>query len=73
MGKYSILAWVTAGNVKFLLSSEKPDTEATRNFFTDAYEAYLKVLLCPFYQPGTPITSSAFDARIKKMSQKYFS
>lgn len=72
-GKYHIVAWVTSTNAKFVLLTEKPDLEPCRAFFTEVYELYLKTLLNPFYAPSTVIVSPLFDAKIKKLGQKYFS
>ena len=33
--------------------------------------SYVKLLLNPFYEPNTPITSSSFDARIKALVKKH--
>ena len=71
--KYSVIAWVTASNAKFLLLTERPDLESTRQFFTDVHELYLKVLMNPFYTPGTPIASPAFEVRVKKLAQRHLS
>ena len=71
--KYSVIAWVTASNAKFLLLTERVDLESTRQFFTDVHELYLKVLMNPFYSPGTPISSPAFEARVKKLVQRHIS
>lgn len=69
--KYSVLAWVTASNAKFLLLTERSDAESARQFFTDVHELYLKVLMNPFYDPGTRITTPGFEARVRKLAQRH--
>ena len=32
---------------------------------------YVKLLLNPFYEPNTPITTPSFDARIKALVKKH--
>lgn len=59
--------------VKFLLlqQGEKKNDDTIRQFLTEAHESYIKVLLNPFYEIGTPITNPEFDAKIKKLAPKY--
>ncbi|GAM17909.1 hypothetical protein SAMD00019534_010840, partial [Acytostelium subglobosum LB1] len=70
--KFNISSYVTAGHIKFMLLHEKKDEDAIRNFFVDVHDLYLKILLNPFYTYNTPITSPAFDARVRKLGAKYF-
>jgi len=69
-GNSFISSFITFGYVKFLLLHEKKDEDGIKNFFTEVYELYLKVLLNPFYQLNTPITSTFFDERVRAIAKK---
>eukprot|EP00993_Chasmostoma_nieuportense_P006073 NODE_6687_length_509_cov_15.680628_g6521_i0.p2 GENE.NODE_6687_length_509_cov_15.680628_g6521_i0~~NODE_6687_length_509_cov_15.680628_g6521_i0.p2 ORF type:complete len:135 (-),score=46.53 NODE_6687_length_509_cov_15.680628_g6521_i0:51-455(-) len=69
---FFITAYVTPGYIKFLLMQDFRQEDNTKTFFNDVYELYLKVLLNPFYRPGGPITSQAFDTRVKGLLKKHF-
>lgn len=68
MDKYNdlyISAYITPGNVRFLLLHEAKNEDAVRQFFVEVHELYVKVLLNPFYELNQRIRSSAFDQRVK--------
>ena len=69
--KYAVFAWVTASNAKFLLLTERQDAESARQFFSDVHELYLKVLMNPFYDPGSKIEYPAFCTRVRKLAQRH--
>jgi len=66
----NISAFVTAGHIKFMLLHEKKDEDGIKNFFAEVYELYLKILLNPFYNVNTPITSNQFDERVKGIAKR---
>ncbi|KAF2068366.1 hypothetical protein CYY_010309 [Polysphondylium violaceum] len=70
--KFNISSYVTASHIKFMLLHEKKDEDAIRNFFVEVHDLYLKILLNPFYAYNSPITSTAFDNKVKKLGTKYF-
>ncbi|PRP78559.1 hypothetical protein PROFUN_13616 [Planoprotostelium fungivorum] len=65
-----ISSFVTAGYIKFMLLHDKKDEDGIKNFFTEVYELYLKVILNPFYITNTPITSPSFDERVKAIAKR---
>jgi hypothetical protein len=69
---YLISAFVTAGGIKFMLLHDVRNEDGIRSFFHDVHELYVKVLMNPFYQPNTAISSSLFDARVKALGRRYF-
>ncbi|KAG9304392.1 hypothetical protein G9A89_019954 [Geosiphon pyriformis] len=70
--EWHISAHVTAGNIKFMLLHESQrDDGPIKNFFSECYEVYIKILLNPFYEVNLPITSPAFDARVRFIARKY--
>ncbi|BFZ55626.1 TRAPP subunit [Savitreella phatthalungensis] len=66
-----ISAFVTAGNVRFLLLHDVKNDEAIKTFLNDLYELYLKTIMNPFHEHNAPITSSAFDGRVRALARKY--
>tara|TARA_B110001452_G_scaffold184087_1_gene154741 strand:- start:641 stop:1048 length:408 start_codon:yes stop_codon:yes gene_type:complete len=69
---YFISAFVTAGHIKLMLLHDVRNEDGIRNFFHDVHELYVKVLMNPFYDVNTPISSPLFDARVKVLGRKYF-
>mmetsp|Transcript_63962 Transcript_63962/g.175655 ORF Transcript_63962/g.175655 Transcript_63962/m.175655 type:complete len:137 (+) Transcript_63962:125-535(+) len=69
---YFISAFVTAGHIKLMLLHDVRNEDGIRNFFHDVHELYVKVLMNPFYNVGSPISSTLFDARVKVLGRKYF-
>ena len=68
-----------------MLLHEKKDEDGVKNFFQEVHELYLKVsktnlswwnwftfqlLMNPFYVFNTPITSTAFDDRVKSIAKR---
>lgn len=66
-----ISAFVTPGNIRFLLLHEAKNDEAIRLFFLDVWDLYVKTLLSPFYRVNEPITSPGFDAKVRMLCRKY--
>ena len=69
---FLISAFVTAGHVKLMLLHDVRNEEGIRNFFHDVHELYVKVLMNPFYQANSLITSPIFDSRVKTLGRRYF-
>lgn len=68
---YAISAFVTPGNIRFLLLHETRNEEGIRQFFNDVNDLYVKTLLNPFYNVNDPITSPVFDVKVKALAKKY--
>jgi hypothetical protein len=75
-GCASPLAWPTLPadartGTKLLLLHEAKADDPIRHFLHEAWEAYVKVLLNPFYEPGGQVRSPAFDAKVKASARKH--
>lgn len=68
---YMISAYITAGNVRFMLVHETKNEESIRQFFLDLYDLYVKTLMSPFYRVTDRIESTAFDAKVRSLAKKY--
>ena len=68
-----VSTFLTAGNVKFMLLHGGKSEDSIKNFFNDVYELYVKLLMNPFYAYDTPITSKAFDTRVRAIARRYLS
>mmetsp|Transcript_5397 Transcript_5397/g.13725 ORF Transcript_5397/g.13725 Transcript_5397/m.13725 type:complete len:135 (-) Transcript_5397:702-1106(-) len=66
-----ISAYVTATHIRFMLLHDGKSEEAVRSFFNEVHEIYIKVLANPFCNKDEPITSPAFDARVRALARKY--
>lgn len=62
----------SSADMKFLLlHDQKTDDTIIKAFFYEVYELYIKVLLNPFYEKNTAITSKQFDDRVRALGEKY--
>lgn len=66
-----VWVYVTAGHTRLMLLHENRNDDAIKNFFQEVHELYLKTLLNPLYLPGTRITSSHFDTKVRALARKY--
>ena len=65
-------AFITAGGVKFMLLHDSAKSEeGGKNFFTAAYELYIKHLMNPFCDPDEPIRSELFAQTVQQFGKKY--
>ena len=70
---YLVSAFVTAGNIKFLLLHDKKNIEQPiQHFFVEVYDLYVKALLTPFYTVNDKISSPAFDQKVRALAQEHF-
>lgn len=67
---YIISAFVTPGNVRFLLLHDSKSDESIRQFFLDLWDIYVKTILSPFYKEGDPLSNPHFDSKVKQIVQK---
>jgi hypothetical protein len=58
-------------DIKFLLLHDTKNEENIKNFFTEAHEYYMKVLMNPFHKTDGRIASKTFDQKVKQLGKKY--
>ncbi|KAF3792205.1 Transport protein particle subunit [Nymphaea thermarum] len=63
------LAWTTSAILMLLHDSHNED--GIKSFFQEVHELYIKILLNPLYIPGSRITSSHFDTKVRALARKY--
>ena len=68
-----VSTFLTAANVKFMLLHGGKGEEVVKNFFNEVYGYYVRLSMNPFYKYDTPITSKAFDARVRAAARAYLS
>ncbi|KAL6651002.1 hypothetical protein ACP70R_009927 [Stipagrostis hirtigluma subsp. patula] len=45
--------------------------DGIKSFFQEVHELYIKIFLNPLYLPGSRITSSHFDTKVRALARKY--
>ncbi|KAF8520115.1 transport protein particle complex subunit [Gautieria morchelliformis] len=69
--EWTVSAFVTPGNMKFVLLHDSKNEEGIRAFFLDVWELYVKTMMNPFHTAYTPIRSSTFDTRVRASAKKH--
>ncbi|KJE02350.1 hypothetical protein I311_03938 [Cryptococcus gattii NT-10] len=68
--EWIVSAFIPTG-VKFVLLHDVKNDDGIRLFFIDLWEAYIKILLNPFFTVNTPIKSPAFEARVRAIAKRH--
>ncbi|EJD53873.1 transport protein particle complex subunit [Auricularia subglabra TFB-10046 SS5] len=68
--EWTVSAFVTPGNIKFILLHDGKNDEGIRAFFNDVWELYVKTTMSPFHMVNTAIKSPVFDVRVKASAKK---
>ncbi|XP_068480451.1 uncharacterized protein [Phaseolus vulgaris] len=68
-----VSVYVTAGHILYILMllHDSRNDDGIKSFFQDVHELYIKTLLNPLYLPGSRITSSHFDTKVRALARKY--
>ncbi|KIR26317.1 hypothetical protein I309_04832 [Cryptococcus deuterogattii LA55] len=68
--EWIVSAFIPTG-VKFVLLHDIKNDDGIRLFFIDLWEAYIKILLNPFFTVNTPIKNPAFEARVRAIAKRH--
>lgn len=66
----NVTAFVTPGNVRFLMLHDGRSDDTIRAFFTEVYDIYLRVALNPFHTPTSRIASRDFDRKVRQLAKR---
>ncbi|MQM18511.1 hypothetical protein Taro_051505 [Colocasia esculenta] len=73
-----VSVYVTAGHILLnpicyllMLLHDSRNEDGMKSFFQEVHELYIKILLNPLYLPGSRITSSHFDTKVRALARKY--
>ncbi|KAI3716280.1 hypothetical protein L6452_23508 [Arctium lappa] len=74
-----VSVYVTAGHIllifvthtRLMLLHDSRNDDGIKSFFQDVHELYIKILLNPLYLPGSRVTSSHFDTKVRALARKY--
>ncbi|XP_071724788.1 uncharacterized protein [Rutidosis leptorrhynchoides] len=66
-----VSVYVTAGHTRFMLLHDSRNDDGIKSFFQEVHELYIKILLNPLYLPGSRVTSSHFDTKVRALARKY--
>jgi len=70
-GEQVVSAYVTPGGIRFMLLHDAKAEDAVRGFCLEVHEAYIKLLLNPFYTPHTRIVHADFEARVRAAARRF--
>ena len=66
-----VSAFVTAGQIKFVLLHQTRNEDGIKNFFNEVHELYIKLLMNPFYSYDSKIISPVFDKRVHEFARRF--
>ncbi|KAI0049582.1 Sedlin [Auriscalpium vulgare] len=69
--EWTVSAFITPGNMKFVLLHEGKNDEGIRAFFSDVWELYVKTTMNPFHTAHSGIRSTVFDTRVRASARKH--
>lgn len=69
--EWNVSAYVTYSGIKFILVHDQ-NSDSVKSFFIEVHEAFLKVMMNPFYVFNSAITNQAFDIKVRSAIKRCF-
>uniref|UniRef100_A0A251RVP9 Putative SNARE-like superfamily protein n=1 Tax=Helianthus annuus TaxID=4232 RepID=A0A251RVP9_HELAN len=58
-------------HTRLMLLHDSRNDDGIKSFFQEVHELYIKILLNPLYLPGSRVTSSHFDTKVRALARRY--
>ncbi|CAA6666380.1 unnamed protein product [Spirodela intermedia] len=58
-------------HTRLMLLHDSRNEDGIKSFFQEVHELYIKILLNPLYLPGSRVTSSHFDTKVRALARKF--
>ncbi|KAL8230384.1 hypothetical protein R6Q57_000162 [Mikania cordata] len=58
-------------HTRLMLLHDSRNDDGIKSFFQEVHELYIKTLLNPLYLPGSRVTSSHFDTKVRALARRY--
>ncbi|XP_021911004.1 trafficking protein particle complex subunit 2, partial [Carica papaya] len=69
--EFVLVVFVFIIHTRLMLLHDSRNDDGIKSFFQEVHELYVKILLNPLYLPGSRITSSHFDTKVRALARKY--